>query len=37
LPDERENEPKLYGAITVESVARAEVGAPEYEGIILRS
>lgn len=28
LPDEGENEPRLYGAITGESVARAEVQAP---------
>ena len=29
LPDQGENEPRLYGAITGESVARAEVNAPE--------
>ena len=29
LPDNGENEPKLYGAITVESIARAEIGAPD--------
>jgi hypothetical protein len=29
LPDQGENEPKLYGAITAESIARAEVAAPE--------
>ena len=29
LPDQGQNEPKLYGAITRESVARAEVQAPE--------
>ncbi len=29
LPDAGENEPKLYGAITKESVARAELGAPD--------
>jgi len=29
LPDEGENDPKLYGAITGESIARAEVQAPE--------
>jgi hypothetical protein len=29
LPDQGENEPKLYGAITAESVARAEVQAPD--------
>jgi subtilisin family serine protease len=29
LPDGGQNEPRLYGAITVESVARAEVGAPQ--------
>ncbi len=29
LPDQDENEPKLYGAITGESIARAEIGAPE--------
>ena len=28
LPDYGENEPKLYGAITAESVARAEIQAP---------
>lgn len=28
LPDHGENEPKLYGAITKESIARAEVAAP---------
>ncbi len=29
LPDKGENEPKLYGAITGESVARAEIAAPD--------
>ncbi len=29
LPDQGQNEPKLYGAITVESIARAEVEAPD--------
>jgi hypothetical protein len=29
LPDQGQNEPKLYGAITRESIARAEVQAPE--------
>jgi len=29
LPDQGQNEPKLYGAITGESIARAEVEAPE--------
>lgn len=29
LPDEGENEPKLYGAITAESIARAEISAPD--------
>ena len=29
LPDEGENEPKLYGAVTGESIARAEISAPE--------
>lgn len=29
LPDEDENEPRLYGAIMAESVARAEVQAPK--------
>jgi hypothetical protein len=29
LPDQGENEPKLYGAITTESIARAEVQAPD--------
>jgi hypothetical protein len=29
LPDQGENEPKLYGAITGESIARAEISAPE--------
>ena len=29
IPDQGENEPKLYGAITKECVARAEVEAPE--------
>jgi hypothetical protein len=29
LPDQGENEPKLYGAITAESIARAEVQAPD--------
>lgn len=29
LPDQGQNEPKLYGAITRESVARAEVTAPD--------
>jgi hypothetical protein len=29
LPDEGENDPKLYGAITGESIARAEIQAPE--------
>jgi hypothetical protein len=29
LPDEGENEPKLYGAITRESITRAEVQAPD--------
>ena len=29
LPDQGQNEPKLYGAITAESIARAEVGAPD--------
>jgi hypothetical protein len=29
LPDQGENEPKLYGAITAESIARAEVAAPD--------
>lgn len=29
LPDEGENQPKLYGAITRESIARAEVQAPQ--------
>jgi hypothetical protein len=28
LPDQGQNEPKLYGAITAESIARAEVEAP---------
>jgi hypothetical protein len=28
LPDNGENEPKLYGAITAESIARAEISAP---------
>jgi len=28
LPDQGENEPRLYGAITAESIARAEVQAP---------
>lgn len=28
LPDEGENEPRLYGAITAESVARAQIAAP---------
>lgn len=29
LPDQGQNEPKLYGAITAESIARAEVEAPD--------
>ena len=29
LPDQDENEPRLYGAITAESIARAEVQAPD--------
>jgi hypothetical protein len=29
LPDQAENEPKLYGAITAESIARAEISAPD--------
>lgn len=29
LPDQGENEPKLYGAITGESIARAEISAPD--------
>jgi Subtilase family len=29
LPDQGENEPKLYGAITAESIARAEIAAPD--------
>lgn len=29
LPDQGENDPKLYGAITGESIARAEVQAPD--------
>jgi hypothetical protein len=29
LPDDGENQPKLYGAITRESIARAEVQAPD--------
>lgn len=29
LPDQGENEPRLYGAITAESIARAEVQAPD--------
>lgn len=29
LPDQGENEPKLYGAITGESIARAEIAAPD--------
>lgn len=29
LPDQGQNEPKLYGAITGESIARAEVEAPD--------
>jgi hypothetical protein len=29
LPDDGENDPKLYGAITGESIARAEIQAPE--------
>lgn len=29
LPDQGENEPKLYGAITGESIARAEISAPK--------
>jgi Subtilase family len=29
LPDAGENEPRLYGAITAESVARAEIARPE--------
>jgi Subtilase family len=29
LPDQGENDPKLYGAITAESIARAEVQAPD--------
>jgi hypothetical protein len=28
LPDQGDNEPRLYGAITGESIARAEIGAP---------
>jgi hypothetical protein len=31
LPDQGENEPRLYGAITAESVARAEVQAPNRQ------
>jgi hypothetical protein len=34
LPDDGENEPKLYGAITAESVARAELGAPERQRVV---
>jgi hypothetical protein len=29
LPDQGQNEPKLYGAITADSIARAEVEAPD--------
>ncbi len=29
LPDQGENEPRLYGAITAESVARVEISAPD--------
>ena len=29
LPDQGENEPRLYGAITRESIARAEIGDPD--------
>ena len=32
LPDEGENEPRLYGAITAESIARAAVAAPFAAG-----
>ena len=34
LPDQGQNEPKLYGAITRESVARAEVQAPERRRVV---
>lgn len=31
LPDQGDNEPRLYGAITCESIARAEIGAPDRQ------
>jgi hypothetical protein len=34
LPDQGQNEPKLYGAITAESIARAEVEAPERRRVV---
>ena len=34
LPDDGENEPKLYGAITRESIARAEIAAPDRRRVV---
>ena len=34
LPDQGENEPRLYGAITMECVARAEVQAPQRKRVV---
>ena len=34
LPDEGENNPRLYGAITGEAVARAEVSAPQRKRVV---
>jgi len=34
LPDQGENDPKLYGAITKEAVSRAEINNPERQRVI---
>ena len=34
LPDQGQNEPKLYGAITGESIARAEIEAPDRRRVV---